>query len=103
MLATHTLTVATERSQRMHQRGHAFYGTGCPDRCEMAGKWAARRLITPRTFLDGARATSGLEDMAEWLGVMPADVWLYVADLDPDEWLIMLRLLGRKLACLGTA
>jgi hypothetical protein len=99
--ALHTTELTAERSQMMHDRGHAFYGTLCGDGCEDAGKWAARRLITPRTFLEAARLTGGLDGMADKLQVLPADVCAYVSDLDPDEWLIMFKLIGRDLPCMA--
>lgn len=86
-------------SQDMHARGHAFYHTTCPDGCDTAGKWAARRLITPRAFLTACRASKGMEDMAAVLAVEPADVYNYLASLDPDEWLIMVRLTGHPGIC----
>jgi hypothetical protein len=85
----------TTHSLEMHARGHTFYKTECPAGCEMAGKWAARRLITPRAFLNAARTSNGLEGAAAVLAVEPFDVYNYVASLDPDEWLIMMRLVGR--------
>jgi hypothetical protein len=88
-------------SQAMHDRAHTFYGTGCPDGCEDAGKWASRRLITPRAFLTACRASHGLDDMAGLLGVTTADVCHYIASLDPDEWLIMVRLTGTTGICDG--
>jgi hypothetical protein len=93
------LTTINTVSQAMHNRAHDFYGTTCPDRCEDARKWAARRLITPRGFLTAARACQGLESMAEMLGVTPSDVCNYIASLDPDEWLIMVRLTGTTGVC----
>jgi len=93
-------TIATH-SQNMHARGHAFYKTDCPAGCEPAAKWAARRLITPRAFLTAARTAHGLEDMAAILAVEPHDVCNYLADLDPDEWLIMVRLTGHPGICKG--
>lgn len=89
----------TTHSLEMHARGHTFYKTECPAGCEKAGKWAARRLITPRDFLNAARISRGLQDMADVLAVEPADVCNYMADLDPDEWLIMVRLTGRPGIC----
>jgi hypothetical protein len=90
-------------SATMHERGHTFYGTTHPHRCDDAGKWAARRLITPRNFLTACRAANGLEDLADALAVEPADVCNYMADLDPDEWLIMVRLTGHDGICDGSA
>ena len=89
----------TTHSQEMHARGHAFYHTDCPTGCEQAGKWAARRLITPRDFLNAARTAHGLEDMADVLAVEPADVCSYMAGLDPGEWLIMTPLTGHPGIC----
>lgn len=82
------------RSREAHERGHTFYHTTCPDGCAAARKWAARRLITPRAFLNAARVSKGLEDMADILGVLPDDACSYMGCLDPDEWLIMVRLTG---------
>lgn len=81
-------------SHAMHGRGHAFYQTTCPDRCEDAAKWAARRLITPRAFLTARRNSHSMDGLAEHLGVEPIDVFNYISALDPDEWLIMVRLTG---------
>lgn len=99
MLFTAVQDQVTTNSHTMHTQGHTFYGTSCGDGCEAAGKWAARRLITPRAFLTAARTSQGLEDMADMLAVTPADVCNYLADLDPDEWLIMVRLTGITGTC----
>ena len=96
------LTTINTVSQAMHTRAHEFYGTDCPDRCEDAKKWAARRLITPRAFLTARRASRDLDHLAELLGVTTADVCSYIASLDPDEWLIMARLTGSTSGCNGT-
>lgn len=85
----------------LHARAHAFYGTACPDGCEDAAKWAARRLITPRAYLTAARAATGLDSLAGALGVTPGEVCDYIASLDPDEWLIMVRLTGTTGDCRG--
>lgn len=95
------LTTINTVSQAMHTRAHTFYGTDCPTGCEDAKKWAARRLITPRAFLTAHREARGLDSMAEILGVTASDVCSYVASLDPDEWLIMVRLTGMQGACDG--
>jgi len=95
------LTTTNTVSQAMHTRAHEFYGTDCPTRCEDARKWAARRLITPRAFLTARRAAQSLDGMADLLGVTASDVCNYVASLDPDEWLIMVRLTGSTEACRG--
>lgn len=87
------------RSSKMHERGHTYYGTKCPDRCALVAKWAARRLITPRTFLLSARTSQNLDDMAALLSVTPADVCAYLSALDADEWLIMQTMIGRPLTC----
>jgi hypothetical protein len=86
-----------ERSTAMHERGHHYYGTDCPDRCDMAGRWAARRLITPRALLNAARDETCLHMIAADLGVTYEDVVNYLADLDVDEWLIVQRLVGHEL------
>ncbi|MDQ5860633.1 MAG: hypothetical protein M3536_00010 [Actinomycetota bacterium] len=89
----------TTRSHDAHRRAHLFYRTDCMGGCELERKWAARRLITPRAFLTAARTSRGLEDMADVLDVLPADVCNYMADLNPDEWLIMVRLTGITGSC----
>lgn len=89
----------TAHSLDMHARGHAFYRTECPAGCETAGKWAARRLITPRAFLTAVRTSTGLADTAAVLAVETSDVYNYLASLDPDEWLIMVRLTGQTGIC----
>lgn len=89
----------TTRSRDAHRRAHLFYRTDCMGGCALEGKWAARRLITPRAFLAAARIARGFEDMADVLDVTPADVSNYMADLNPDEWLIMVRLTGLTGAC----
>lgn len=86
-----------ERSSVMHDHGHMFYGTACPDRCGKAAAWSARRLITPRGLLDAARTTHGFDGLADALLVTPADVTAYLEDLDADEWLNMSSLIGRDL------
>lgn len=95
-----TMTTAAEiRSTIMHDRGHTYYGTECPDRCDLVRKWAARRLITPRAFLRAAQASQNLDGMADLIGVTPGDVCAYLSALDPDEWLIMHSLIGQSLTC----
>lgn len=88
---------ATDRSHTMHQRGHTYYGTECPDLCDKAGKWAARRLITPRALLNAARDETCTHTIAAALSVTHDDVHNYLADLDVDEWLILQRLVGHEL------
>lgn len=95
MLKEHT--VAATRSATMHDRGHAYYGTACPDRCEIVNRWAARRLITPRAFLHAARTSADLEGMAVLLGLTPGDVCAYLAVLNSEEWGIMQKMVGRRL------
>ena len=62
-----------------------------------AGRWASRRLITPRAFLTAARTTTSTHDIAAALNVTRADVLNYMAALTVDEWLIMQRLIGHEL------
>jgi hypothetical protein len=86
------------RSAQMHARGHTYYRTACPDGCDTAGRWAARRLITPRALLTAARDETSTTIIAAALCVTRADILNYLADLDVDEWLIMQRLIGHELA-----
>jgi len=96
--STAILTVTSpDRSAAMHARGHAYYGTACPDRCDQAGRWAARRLITPRALLNAAREESCTHKIAMALNVTRSDVLHYLADLNVEEWLIMQRLIGHEL------
>jgi hypothetical protein len=86
-----------DRSAKMHQRGHTYYGTDCPEFCDAAAKWAARRLITPRALLNAARDETCTYTIATALSVTQSDVLNYLADLDVDEWLILQRLIGHEL------
>jgi hypothetical protein len=87
------------RSAQMHERGHTYYGTACDDgtACERAGRWAARRLITPRALLTAAKDECCTLTIAAALCVTRTDVLHYLASLDVDEWLIMQRLIGHEL------
>jgi hypothetical protein len=85
---------AAERSSRMHQRGHQYYNTECGNGCGDAGTWAARRLITPRAFLEAARNECRVDVIAATLTVMPGDVHSYLSALPEDEWLIVQDLIG---------
>lgn len=87
------------RSHEAHNRAHTFYQTACVGDCELESMWAARRLITPTGFLTAARESRGLKDMADVLDVLPIDVCNYMAALNPDEWLIMVRLTGITGSC----
>jgi len=89
-------TIVTHRTNRMHQRGHDHYDTHCGNRCDLADRWAARNLITPRAFLAAARDAHTIADVAANLWATPAIVNAYIAGLPPDEWLIMTRLVGHK-------
>jgi hypothetical protein len=93
-------TAATpDRSAAMHERGHTYYRTACDNStaCDRAARWAARRLITPRAFLNAARTEHSTDVIAATLNVTRRDVLHYLADLDVDEWLIMQRLIGHPL------
>lgn len=81
----------------MHARAHDYYRTGCPDHCGRAGRWAARRLITPRQFLTAARKQGRITDLAADLAVTTADVLNYFDSLTQAEIRIMLRLVGHPL------
>lgn len=86
-----------DRASQMHERGHSYYGTACPDRCAKVDAWAARRLITPRAMLDAARPEHRIEAIAATLRVTPEIVRAYIASLDVDELMIMQRLVGHEL------
>jgi len=98
---TPLLGIPPDRSVAMHTRGHAYYGTTCDfgagTACDKAGRWAARRLITPRAFLEAAREEPCTHTIAAALNVTRSDVLHYLADLSVDEWLIMQRLIGHEL------
>jgi hypothetical protein len=89
--------ITRDRSALMHERGHTYYGTVCPDRCEAAAVWAARRLIAPRALLAAARHERRVDAIADTLNVTPGDVRAYLAALTVNEWLIMQRLVGHEL------
>lgn len=93
----HEFVNEKHEGNRMHQLGHDHYQTRCGDRCDLADKWAARHLITPRAFLNAARTTHRIDDVAHALWATPAIVNAYIAQLDADEWLIMTRLVGHQL------
>lgn len=81
----------------MHQRGHWFYRTQCPDKCELADRWAAQRLIHPKALLAAARRDSTINGVAERLGATPGIISAYVDSLNREDWIIMTSLIGREL------
>jgi hypothetical protein len=89
--------IGHDRASHMHKRGHTYYRTACPNRCQQADEWAARRLITPRTVIAAVRHAQCVEGVAEVLRVSPAMVRAYFASLPADEWAAMHRLVGREL------
>src|SRR5438132_3392292 len=76
---------ARRRSALMHERGHQFYGTTCHTRCDLASKWAARKLITPSAFLAAAQHEHRIEQIARALWVVPSVVHDYLHALTPEE------------------
>lgn len=98
MHKTKAMDAATrDRSELMHGRGHAYYRTACPDGRCLAARWAARRLISPRAFLNATRAAAEWDEIADLLGVLSSDVAAYLAALTPAEWQTMMSLVGRDL------
>lgn len=81
----------------MHEKGHRFYGTTCHTRCDLAAKWAARKLITPSAFLNAAREEHRIEQIARTLWVVPSVVHDYLDGLSVEEFRIMRKLVGHEL------
>jgi hypothetical protein len=88
---------ATQRSARMHMKGHENTNTVHPDRCDLAAAWAARTLITPAAFLHAATHRHSIKDIAVELSVLPEDVNAYLGVLSVEEFKIMRRLVGHAL------
>lgn len=78
-----------------HRTSHAYYGTTCPDRCDLADKRTARTTITPRTFLGAAMIDHRPTAIADHLGTTPAVVHAFLDSLPPEEFRALARLTGR--------
>jgi hypothetical protein len=89
--------IRTNAINGMHQRGHDFYGTQCPDKCELADRWAAQRLIHPRALLTAARVDGTIATVAKRLGATPGIITAYVDSLSREDWIIMTSLIGHEL------
>lgn len=80
-------------SKMMHQQGHEFHGTTCGNGCELAARWAARRLITPRALLAAGRTHGGhLPAVALALRVTMDDLRTYIDDLSDADRRRMVKL-----------
>lgn len=82
---------------RMHNAGHSFYKTVCPVKCDLADEWAAQRLISPREFLNAARAHRTIDGVARELWATPKIVTAYIDSLSVKDWNTMKRLVGHEL------
>lgn len=78
-----------------HHNSHAYYGTTCPDRCDLADKRTARTTITARKFLGAALIDHRTEAIAQHLGSTPAVVQAYLDALPAEEFRALARLTGR--------
>lgn len=99
--ATSTDTNSTSKASgqppsRMHQMGHDYYNTTCPEHCDHADGWATR-LITPRAFLNAARQHYTIEAVARALWATPGIVKQYIDNLNDEDWTTMTRLVGHEL------
>lgn len=84
-----------QQHQKAHTDGHAYYGTTCPDRCNLADKRTARLTITPRRFLGAAMIDHRPAAIAEQLSTTPAVVQAFLDSLPQEEWRALARLTGR--------
>jgi len=84
-----------EQHKEAHHKGHAYYNTTCPNRCDLADKRTARLTITARTFLGAAMIDHRVSVIAEHLGTTPAVVQAYVDNLPKEEFRALARLTGR--------
>jgi hypothetical protein len=84
-----------QQHQTEHHNSHKFYGTTCPDRCDLADKRTAKLTITPRRFIGAAMIDRRVPAIAERLGTTPAVVQAFVDNLPEDEWRALCRLTGR--------
>lgn len=78
-----------------HHQGHSYYGTICPDRCDLADKRTARMTITPRKYLGAATIDRRTSAIAEQLDTTPAVVQAFLDSLPADEWRALSRLSAR--------
>ena len=78
-----------------HTNSHTYYGTVCPDRCDLADKRTARMTITPRRFLGAALIDHRPARIAENLESTPAVVQAFLDSLPAEEWRALARLTGK--------
>jgi len=88
-------TTLINSHETAHHKGHAYYNTTCPDRCDLADKRTARLTITPRAFLGASMIDHRPAAIAEHLGTTPAVVQAYLDNLPQEEWRALARLTGR--------
>lgn len=81
--------------ETVHHHSHQFYGTTCPDRCDLADKRTARLTITPRAFLGASLQDHRIPAIAERLGTTPAVVQAFLDALPDEEWRALARLSGK--------
>lgn len=78
-----------------HNNSHAYYGTTCPDRCDLADKRTAKMTITPRRFLGAAMIDHRPAVIAKHLSTTTAVVQAFLDSLPEDEWRALARLTGK--------
>ena len=79
----------------VHNASHAYYGTTCPDRCDLADRRTAKMTITPRRFLGAAIIDHRPVAIAKQLATSPAVVQAFLDSLPAEEWRALARLTGR--------
>lgn len=79
----------------VHNESHAYYGTTCPNRCDLADKRTARLTITPRRFLGAAMVDRRPAAIAEQLATTPAVVQAFLDSLPEEEWRALARLTAK--------
>lgn len=85
----------THQLQKDHHESHTYYGTACPNRCDLADKRTAKLTITPRRFLGAALIDHRPAAIAQQLNTTPAVVQAYLDSLPKEEWRALARLTGR--------
>jgi hypothetical protein len=78
-----------------HHNSHAYYGTICPVRCDLADKRTARTTITPRRFLGAAMIDHRPAVIAKHLNTTTAVVQAYIDSLPAEEWRAAARIIAR--------
>lgn len=81
--------------ETVHHTSHTYYGTTCPDRCDLADKRTAKLTITPRAFLGASMIDRRPAAIAKRLDSTPAVVQAFLDNLPDAEWRALARLTAR--------